>query len=882
MVPPPVTLAQLRGRVQEVLAKDPEVRVVGVRSGGSWNGPAELEMEKRRFAILDSDSVLEIREKLVELDSDPARGLILLTEKQDRDLGGDILARLAHGRLLSIEPWSIVSALFQAHAFDPGLAGQNDLANGLLEIAPAGGFPAAPTGVLDRETAWKTLLSGLLALSTPRPSPRELLEWTLRPELPQRLKQTSSPLLAGIRDWLRRVTGPLIDPVWSILDSGRAGEIVPLGLACRVLFAEERDAEPGLREASIRLERLTGNLALTPALAQVWAEAAELVLSDVERLEGHAAADRLVKRADEILTELKAEDYAHLSRFSAVGFEILMRRWAEALMTVLEGRGAPGLAGVDDLAKSVGSHVEAERHPARARRVQMAGRLLRWLNGGRSRPGSPAGFEELALDYAGDGSFADWARAALAGGDPEPTVAQAYTRLLSEATRVREKQNFQFAQQLVRWLGSGSAGNRVLPVEQVLERVVAPLLRERPVLLLVIDGMSFPVGHELLWGGIERRWARVGLPETGKAPPLVATIPSVTEISRTSLLCGALKAGAAADEVAGFAANRALLEATRGSLAPLLFHKAKLFEAGGSDLAAEFRTEIANSRRKLVGAVINAVDDYLLKGDQILVQWSIDQILGLPVILDLARQAQRVVVLVSDHGHLLDRSTEQVLQRDHDRYRAVEGPALDRELLVEGRRVGSTPARVYAAWSETMRFGPKKNGYHGGIAPQEMLAPLVILRPVDLPLGAWPDLPYDIPEWWEREVAPPPAELQVAEIGRAVAEGIRVGPAADSLRWVDQLLESELFALQAERVRRQVPTAEEPRRFLLTLLERGGSYPEKALARDLGKSALSIGGFVAIMQRLFNVDGYPVVVHDRESAMVRLNADLLRQQFAVE
>jgi hypothetical protein len=115
--------------------------------------------------------------------------------------------------------------------------------------------------------------------------------------------------------------------------------------------------------------------------------------------------------------------------------------------------------------------------------------------------------------------------------------------------------------------------------------------------------------------------------------PGLATIPSVTEFSRTSLLCGRLAQGGQDDEKAGFAEHPELVARSRSGSPPVLFHKAGLQELNDSVLSAEVRKEIASTHRRVVGVVVNAVDDHLLKGEQIDTRWSRDEIKVLPALL---------------------------------------------------------------------------------------------------------------------------------------------------------------------------------------------------------------------------------------------------------
>src|SRR5206468_4005139 len=136
-----------------------------------------------------------------------------------------------------------------------------------------------------------------------------------------------------------------------------------------------------------------------------------------------------------------------------------------------------------------------------------------------------------------------------------------------------------------------------------------------------------------------------------------AMLPTVTDASRTSLLCGALRRGPSQVEREGFRKHPGLVAASRSGFPPVLFHKGDLVEAGGVGLAASVRDEIARTARQVVGIVINAVDDHLAKGDQLRLRWTCDAIQPLQWLLDAARDAGRVLVLTSDHGHVVDRDT---------------------------------------------------------------------------------------------------------------------------------------------------------------------------------------------------------------------------------
>jgi hypothetical protein len=445
------------------------------------------------------------------------------------------------------------------------------------------------------------------------------------------------------------------------------------------------------------------------------------------------------------------------------------------------------------------------------------------------------------------------------------------------------------------WTAAGSTGSDVIPVEQILDRIVAPLAAEAPVLVIVIDGMSVAVCRELLADLTRHEWLSLSEPGQKFTRPGIAAIPSVTEISRTSLLCGRLQRGFANDERAGFAEHPALLAQCRANYSPVLFHKPSLQESGDAGLATEVRNEIASAQRRIVGVVVNAVDDHLLKGEQIDTRWSRDEIKVLPILLDEARNARRLVVIVSDHGHVLDRQTQMRPNEGGERWRPDNGRPESDELRVAGARVLADGASsLIAPWSEKVRFGIKKNGYHGGLTPQEMIVPIVVLSSSEkLPAG-WSEAPIETPPWWDdpvqipAAVEPSPHQLKKVKpkppetlFDMSPEEQATLEPAKSEVvpGWVSRLLKSPVFEDQRRLGGRAIPKSDVFETLLVTLDSRGGKMTSVALARAMDYPPMRLLGLIAIVQRVLNVDGYPVIARDEASDTIQLNRELLLQQF---
>ena len=106
-----------------------------------------------------------------------------------------------------------------------------------------------------------------------------------------------------------------------------------------------------------------------------------------------------------------------------------------------------------------------------------------------------------------------------------------------------------------------------MPVEAIVERVLVPLAQQAPVLLLVADGLSYSIFRELCEDLETLGWDE----QIAGSPPTlavgIAALPTITEVSRTSLLSGRLVVGAAAQEKAAFATHPTLVAASRAGTA---------------------------------------------------------------------------------------------------------------------------------------------------------------------------------------------------------------------------------------------------------------------------------------------------------------------------
>jgi len=362
-------------------------------------------------------------------------------------------------------------------------------------------------------------------------------------------------------------------------------------------------------------------------------------------------------------------------------------------------------------------------------------------------------------------------------------------------------------------------------------------------------------------------------------------------VSRASLLAGRRTSGAQQVERDGFSSNPAL---TALGGRPVLYHKADLTGPGGNALPPEVRETVASPSVRVVGAVVNSVDDHLARGQQVRVDWTVDAIRPLGWLLEAAAEADRVIVVVSDHGHVIDHTMTYRPVRDGvtggERWRPAGGDPEQGEIEISGPRVLHGGGRALLAWDERLCFGAPKHGYHGGATPQEVLVPVATyVRAGRIPDG-WEPLAPAAPAWWHPgRPASDAAVVPVAPAAKPKARGRKAAAAAEpqptlfavepSGSWIEELLSSEVFIRQRKRnARRDVEDAV-LRNVLGALEAAGGTATKEALAEKTGIVLFRLNSYLTGMRGLLNRDGYDVLAE--QNGTVRLERVLLRSQFGV-
>jgi hypothetical protein len=888
------TFKQIKAQVAAIRKKIPNTRSIGIRAKAKWTGEARQEDGGETYLIHQCDSPLAMRLALREGEVGVTK--VLITDLDDREIGDDILVRLKPRKLVPLDSWQIVKALFQARTIDPRVTRHGWIPEMLMELIPTEGYPPVVSGFLDAETVWSILLSRVIGLESDCPDLLTLLKWSTNSGHVARFRATSNLFQDAAIEWLVTSAGPTVATVLHSVAGNERPDALPIGLAAGVVFHSQ--AAGKLEKAAGKLEeRYLGGHSPDPAVVDRWAaastEVVRLQLSD-SRLK-----QQLLLRSDEILREVGAESHAVLSDTSPLGFDLRLAEFGRRLFELLAAGIPKNLDLLFATRQSISQHDRHSRERRRLERVDMAMRLVRWMVE-RDEVQEFSSLADAARQYLMDGGFVDWARLSLRSGDPVRELSEAYAKLFDSVTSIRERESRRFAELLQDWTSSRTSDDMIVPVEQILDRIVAPIATSKPVLIIVVDGMSVAVFRELMADVLGHDWVLLAEDGIGLRPAM-ATVPSVTEVSRTSLLCGRLMQGNSSIERAGFAEHAALLRTCRTGFPPVLFHKAALQESDDASLAADIRKEIGSSHRRIVGVVVNAVDDHLLKGEQIDTRWSRDEIKVLPVLLHEARTAGRTVVMISDHGHVLDCNAKGQAYEGGERWRKDEGGPAEGELRLAGPRVVIPESKsLIAPWTERVRYGIKKNGYHGGVSPQEMIVPIAVLSATDDFPAGWAEAVVDLPSWWEvatpsvgvderplqklKPVKPkekPPGLLFDFDEQPTQQLPVVVAPAVDrvSPEWVDALFSSPVFEEQKRLGGRAVPANDVLSRLLMAIDERGGKITSPALARAIQFSPMRLRGLLAIAQRLLNVDGYSVLTRNEASDTVELDRNLLCRQF---
>jgi hypothetical protein len=219
-------------------------------------------------------------------------------------------------------------------------------------------------------------------------------------------------------------------------------------------------------------------------------------------------------------------------------------------------------------------------------------------------------------------------------------------------------------------------------------------------------------------------------------------------------------------------------------------------------------------------------------------------------------------------------------------------------VLVRGPRVALDAGEAVLLWRDDARFGPARAGYHGGASLAELTVPVLVYQrslAQTAPVG-WEPAPPQAPAWWNDPVietspaptAAPPKKSRKKPAIKELASTLfefeepQAPSAAKTDDVVTRVLASTVYSAQMGLAGRAAagagPLVET---VLRTLVDRGGRAHQDTVASAAGLPYAGIGQGLAVVKRLLNVEGYDILSYDSDGETLRLDVDLLKDQFGV-
>lgn len=878
-----------------------------------WHGDAEVIVDDLSVPVHCCRTVLELRDVVRRRHDAGVPWRVVLTDLRDEEIPQGVREHFRPvGRSLELDPTRTLLGLFSAERTGGRIPRRTDDVRGVVDALAPHRDAISPTSTpaLTADHLFSALSTHCLGLDDGARL-ADLLAWSASPQVTESWEALSETLTESVRTelvtWIVRrfaLTGPALQSLWlaqgpsALLPAGFVAETlgVPGNLAVpRALFRQHVGASQ--RDESLR----------------EWGGAAATAAR--QELEQSRSIARSVSEGYRLLSEIESNGGVTLVGNSTVLPEAFRRRIDVFVRSLAASLGSGAEGPLLESLTALEAHIDGTG--SRAGDVETATALVRLARWNRTESDSAVDRMRTATvrgamdDYVAEVSWVDRAVNAAWRGfatDPKPVSGQSAVdpdglsqRILANTLAARRHIDRSFAALAATHLSDTARTGDALLVENVLGDLITPLHAagpldsgapaKRPLLVLVVDGLSVPAAHGLAADLAERHstvWQSLDLASKG-LHVAAAALPSITAASRTSLLCGELGHGDQSTEKKGFAAQ--FPGAT-------LFHKGDL-DAGISDLVRQTVYDTKGS--PIVGAVLNTVDDALDKSETIATTWTTQRITHLDKLLGYARAVGRDVVMLSDHGHVVERSqTSKTSVEDavSARWRpAGYPPESAGECTVAGDRVLTESRSAILAVDEDIRYTAKKAGYHGGASPAEVCAPVAVLVQSLDGLGegstfaATPPLQDPWPSWWNLTggaiAEPQSAAAAPAPASRPPAPVLQdslfdTAPPSSAVQSGDDRyskLANTTYFKEQVATHRVGLTPRVLADTLRAIAENNGRMPVTGLAAKLKLDAIRIRGTLARMQKVVNIDGMPVLEH--EGGDVVLAPGLLFEQFGV-
>ncbi len=929
---PTLREGDLRLEIERIFAgKNHHSKLVAFYGTGA---PMTLSVLGREWRVIPTRCELELRRSLPAPGEVPAGGQVFLVDWSE-DLPRDVRCRLVYGHMFKVSPSARLAGVFGARSADGDVT--SSALGRLLLAEEIPGLKKVGSPRLTREDAWRRFLEATLRLpvSESLEAPA-LVRWALSGDgaAPLAHRGRQDPRWEAVRQeaaaFIRSESDALSALVWAASEAGQVERLVQIGvLGQAAILARDPFAQGVLWGRA---------LALLPGLGAAL-DAARSTLTDDSFLA--AALDslepnrrlHLLQDAEKLLSEgMVVGTWAH-SPWLRAGLIAAETRLAESLDNALSARDIASMRAVTAALDEVERHHlnglirnganELRRH---------GGRLVAWLVAREVRPPpTPHGAAwepaiALATQFSEEGGWVDWARHDLQGPIPESEpLAGALGRVRAAADLAREQDNARFAPALCAWIEAGKPARHVLPIEQTLRVLASEVLEggaRRKLLVVLMDGMSQRDAVQILtrleeqrrWGPIA--WRPAGHRGARQLPPVLACAPTLTRVSRSAFFAGRASPRFGDEQTERdperWAKNPNVAKWAADGASVGLFLKEGLINNGS--LSAELQQAIAGSER-MVGVVVNAIDDDLKGSEQIRKDYVQSRINALEALLVAAEGGERMVLLASDHGHVPGVGLRSEPERSRGReagarcrgLRKGESATSGEIVLPDGTWRHPGFDAVAALWTESVTNQTPRAGGHGGVSLPEVVAPAYLLAPdwlhqvlLEEDRAELETRPLPRPLWWDlREPVPSRPAPQVTRTDPTVEPprqqtllpSLAPAPVPQPSVLVQSVQEPALHplaqALQAsaifkEQVRSQ-PEVELRRvlGWLSALAEGPDALPADEFARRGGVRPHQVAAVVARMGVL-NCDGFSIVEFNAAGRQVIFHRARLLQLYGIK
>ena len=713
--------------VQEVLnkrkyTKSETDRCVILFHGENAPKYSELFIQKAQIPLVFANSILSLREILVE---NTHEILVIITSLIQNDLSDDIYARI-YKKLHKIDVKNVVKVLFKATSLSAEIQTNRSLLKYLAQRETQKKYPPVMGGELTMRHLLTALLDDLFSWHLDRTNPfPQLVKVLFNPSHREKLKKLDPSIQNILLYWLH-----FQDPKWSaaFLSAIRlplSTSVPAWWLTVATIQHAQKSDDKKIRSAA---DRLCGKLLICeeeiviniPFNCLYWPPKKTSTLAEKLSfsLKNKRFSNEIVSSVATAHGKMLAKhDLLHMqSNISPQGYKLHRASAVTAGLRLLNGEQKAILDITFHLTRM-------EEHLEDATAFQKL-KMALWLASQVSKTKKSYNDVEIPRHYIESWSYEDVVREVLTVSSVNSSKEeQFYSHVRREIQRLADERNKRFAAFLKMELAENQFSFRSgMPIHKTIQQVLAPLAKEKRLLLIVLDGMSWGVARQLLKNKIFKFYSYY-IPTNNDGPiPTIATIPTMTNPSRSALLTGQVDKGGSFVEKKGFSKHKSWQKEA------VLFHKKELQKEA-------FSSALTDHQIQTIAIVLNVIDEQLDGTDQLTIDWANQDIPSLRESLE-ANNHERMVVLLSDHGHVLDAGSEtkriQFEKKSSyygQRWRTSETPPQNGEMIFPNHHLSKLyGSDIIMPVIEGIRYGHPHRGYHGGATLQELVVPLIVLQ----------------------------------------------------------------------------------------------------------------------------------------------------------